>query len=161
MELSVPLLEGKADGKVLPFEPAGENLKASLFAHPAPEVWLAFRVPAKQGQPQTATGDTNEPATKTELTPEAKRALQSHWEMALDYYYKSEFGEVPDAESDRNESVVLTNSFLVTTRKLKTLPIDAPDGRRNISWNEASDLARFMAAAAANLVEQAKKQMNE
>lgn len=154
---SDPVLRGEASGEVQPFNLTRENLRASIFAHPVPNVWLAF---SAGRTPDLSKGDLpseNGSKVRVELPSEAKEVLLHHWEAALAYYYNTEIAGMPDAESSRREAVTFANSNLVTTRKLRALQIDVSDGRRNIIQDEAGSLAAFISAAASDVVQEAKK----
>jgi hypothetical protein len=147
------VVQGKASGEVLPFNPTRENLRASLSAHPVPEVWLTF-TPDKA---QSKLPGEDRAAVRVELPPEAKKILSRHWEAAIAYYYNTEIAGVPDAKSFERESLALADSYSNALQELSKLEIDAPDGRRKISLDEAGSLASFLSASASNVIEQVCK----
>jgi hypothetical protein len=152
-----PALQGKVVGELKPFEPTGKDLKASLFSHPVPEVWLNFPDPAKQGSQQNAASDGNESAIKVKMPPKARKLLISRWKIALAANYNLEIARPPGVNRDGSQLTALINSYLNVSSELMKIQIDAPDGRRTISQDEAKGLSEFMGASALNLVEQAKK----
>ena len=71
--VSEPALQGRAAGEVRPFSLAGDDIKASLLAHPAPEVWLVFEPSMGGGQSQGARANRGDVTLKVELPPEGNR----------------------------------------------------------------------------------------
>lgn len=151
-----PLLQGKAAGVVSPFHLTGRNLREAVITHPYPEVWLAFAVRSPTEAPRDAPSDDNAAALRVELPPEAKRVLQSQWGMALAANYDLEFGGITEAGVRAQHSVTIINSSMNAALELRKILIDAPDGRRPISHDEADDLARFIGASAFDVIKQAQ-----
>lgn len=149
-------LQGQAAGKESPFNPTGEDLKAAIYSHPPPEVWLVFHVSGKQGQSQSSSSDKGESAVRVDLPIAAQELLLSHWRVSLSSNYEMDIAGVPNAQSYGDQMVTIANSFQNVAAELMKVQIDAPDGRRTISQDEANDLTKFMGAAARNIIEQAK-----
>lgn len=153
-----PAWPGKAEGKLLPFNPTVEDRKAAVLSHPLPEVWLSF--PATEGQTRRQSDAANgeESPVRVELPPEARPLLMSHWQVALAARYNMDIAGTPDGETYRSQLVAMINSFQSVSGKLTQLQIDAPNGRRPLSQGEANDLAAFIGASATEIIKQAKQQ---
>lgn len=154
---SVPALQGKAAGGVTEFKFTEERLDASLFSLSAPEVWLVFPASRAEAQPPDSSTRGADSTVRVDLSPEVRRALVSQWQAALPYFYETEIERVPDAATYFSKSVAFSNLSLTTMRLLEGFTVNAPDGKRNISADEAGELLRFINAAAADAVGQAKK----
>ena len=140
-----PALQGTATGEVQSFKFRQQGLKASVLAHPVPQVSLLFVL----GEKQAST-------VKVELPPEARKFLLDCWKAEIAYYYKRAFESSP-LEKRINEKYALGRVNQSVLSNLETVTIDTPTGKRRISWDEAGDLVRFMAEAAQQVVEQAKE----
>lgn len=153
-----PAWEGKAAGEVQPFDPVGETLKASLLAHPAPEVWLAFPPAAGQAHPQnTASGGDEPTAIRVNLPPEAVARLSAYWRETLLFRYELDIKGAGDGQSHMKmiDRLVYANNH--AGGGLAEMQIDAPDGRRAISHGEARDVMTFINHSAQAIIEQAKE----
>lgn len=150
---NVPSDEGKADGSVTPFQAMSVGLRDSVLAQPLPEISLGF--PAQDRQ----TGGA--PGNKLALPDEASKPLTSCWLAYLAYYYRREIEGGSDAQARLNDALEIISVTEDTAADLEKLLIDAPNGRRNISHNEARDVAYFLGRAAAGAVKEANKLRNE
>jgi hypothetical protein len=156
MPVAAPVIQGEADGAVLPFNYGGEDLKASILAQPPPEVWLAF--PASDKQEKTdGTSSATAPVLRIELPLSAKQLLSSQWAEVLAAKYQMEIEGERDAQSHTRNLVTIVNSFKHSELGLKKIYIDAPDGRRTISQDETRSLASFINSAATDIIKQAKE----
>jgi hypothetical protein len=135
---------GKAAGELLPFEPAGDNLKASLLAHPPPDVWLVFPASVGQGQKQDNSMNGSTSTIKVELPPEAKKELSSYWRYLLSVRRDTSLIEMINARHDAE-------------RELQKIQLDPPDGRRPIARDEAEELVEFIRQSELDLMDQADK----
>lgn len=154
-------IRGKAGGHVPEFRFGSNSLKASLFSHSAPEIWLIYPSTKAEAQPTDTLNPGGEATVKVDLSPEVRRMLGSQWQAALAYFYETEIENVADAGTYYSKSVTFSNSSLTTMRLLEVQTVEDPSGRRNISADEAGDLVRFVNAAAAEVVAQAKRYKNE
>ncbi len=139
-----PTLQATADGELQPFKLMGKGVRASVFAHPVPNVYLVF--PASQ----------NSPKMTIELPPEAKKPLSDCWKAELEYYYKSGFESRP-LDKRIQDSYALGRANMSVLSRLERIEINTPNGKRKISGDEAGDLVKFMAQSAQQIVEQAKE----
>lgn len=146
---SVPSDEGKADASVAPFQALSAGLRDSVLAQPLPEISLVF--PAQHRQ----TGGTF--GKKLALPYEARKPLTSCWLAYLAYYYRIEIERESDPQSRSDNDNAMISITEDTAADLEKLVIDAPNGRRNISHNEARDVAYFLGRAAAGVVKEAKQ----
>jgi hypothetical protein len=151
-----PAFQGVAGGELALFKHQENNLKASVLAHPVPEVWLVFAVPAESEKPQ-GIGNASVATVKVELPQEAEQTIQSQWELVLARQYEREVVGLRDVKSGISNDVAVANSFLNTGRELQKLLINAPDGKRNISQDEAYSIASFINASAVDVIKQVKK----
>jgi hypothetical protein len=152
-----PALQGKAAGEVLPFAFKNKSLKTSLLNHPMPELWLSFPVQGNQGKQQSASPGKNESTVRVELPVKARKLLAAHWKTALTYNYNTEITRPPNGDIFHRQMVEMANSYLNVQQALMKIEIEAPDGRRMISHDEAQDLGYFLNVAAVEVAEQAKK----
>jgi hypothetical protein len=149
-----PKLEGKAEGRLAPFKYEGQDLRDAVLAHPAPEVWLRF--PATEGKDPAPSDDGTERAVRVELPPEAQRLINSQWSGRLASEYDWHYGEVANAQERVNLSVRMAQVSQQTALQLREVFIEAPDGRRPLSMNEANSVAQFINQSVAKVIEQAK-----
>ena len=148
-----PALQGRVEGKVLLFDFKGQDLRANALAHPPPEVWLVF--PTGKGHAQST--EEVDSGVKVELPLEAQKLVREQWETALPAIYDWELGDVPSVESRRLLTVYIIQSSMKASRELRKVMIEAPDGRRPMASDEATDVASFVGKAAFDVVQQAKK----
>jgi hypothetical protein len=153
-----PAWEGKAAGDVQPFERNNYDLRLALPGQPVLDVWLEFVESKREGQPTRKSSEDKEPLIKVTLPPEAKELLKSYWEEALKFDYNEAFVKPRNAQEGYDRDVAWTRYCTSSTEKLQKIEIDAPDGRRNISDEEAPDLLFFLHKASASLVKSAKEQ---
>ncbi|HEX8284490.1 MAG TPA: hypothetical protein VF588_14085 [Pyrinomonadaceae bacterium] len=150
--------EGKAAGEVQPFKPVGEDLEASLSAHPAPDVWLTFPAAAGQTRSQsTPPGEDESTAIRVALPPEAGAVLSALWKLSLISHYRLQIDGARDGVSSRNMMVTHMNATTRAQVELEKMQIDAPDGRRAISPDEAGELVKFINVSARAIIEEVKQ----
>ena len=155
----VPAIQGTATGEIEPFILNGDDLKTQLSLHPAPKVWLAF--PVSKSKTQSAVTDSGEQATdKVELPVEAVEIISSLWKVALMSRYKLYVAEIPDSKSYQQEMYKIANAGEAADRELRKLEINAPDGKRKISEDEAGEIIRFINISAVNVITPFKKRDN-
>lgn len=140
-----PALQGNADGKVMPFKRMQRSLKDSILAHPVPHVSLLFVLEDKQSS-----------KINVELPAAARQLLLDCWRAELAFYYKKAF-EPSRLDKRINDRYALGGVNSTVLSGLEEMMIDTPTGRRKISEDEASDLVRFMAVAAQQVVAQANE----
>ena len=145
---------GEAEGEVLPFDFTGDGLRTAVLSHPAPKTWLVYRPLKLRDKVEGAQGAR--PATRVELPQEAERVLRTHWEFAISAQYDWEMTYVSDVEKRTQLSVAIINSSQRAASELTKIPIDAPDGTRPITLDEANDLVQFTGQAVVDVVKQAK-----
>ena len=116
-----------------------------------PEVWLIF-------SPETlwTSKEVDASGIRVELPSEAQQILLTQWKAVLAARYKQEVAGLPDAKSFEREDVVIANSTDNAQRELTEILIDAPDGKRKLSWSEANDLVIFINKTSADLIAQIK-----
>lgn len=153
-----PAWQGKAAGGVQPFGPVGEDLKASLLGHPAPEVWLAFPPAAGQEDSRNTASGGDEPATiRVDLPPEAVASLSAYWRETLALRYELDINDGGHDGQAHGEMVAkLFNASTQTGNGLMKMQIVAPDGGRAICPAEAWGVMEFVNHSAAAVIEQAK-----
>ena len=139
-----PAVQASVGGQVKPFKLMRGGLKASIFAHPVPQLWLVF--PPVQ----------NASKVTVELPSDATQSVLDCWAAELEYRYKKAF-EGGSLQKRVNDDYALGRVNVTVLSKLQSLDIDAPTGRRKISDDEAGRIIRFLAESAQNVVEQAKK----
>lgn len=152
---SAPSLEGRATGELKQFKFKGGDLKVDILAHPMPTTSLVFLSGARPTQKDPKTSNKN--SVKVRLPHDAANLLRAYWQAYLGFCYRTELKHPPDAQSQVNEDRAIGALSLTTRAKLQELTIDAPDGRRNISQNEAVDILRFLNLSASYIVSQAKE----
>jgi hypothetical protein len=151
---SIP--QGKAAGELIPFRRTDEDLKDAIMAHPFPNVWLTFTTSSKQGQPQSDSPDRGETTAKVELPDEANQLLRTYWQTYLKATYNMDIKDMPEGESYLAQMVVISRSSDNTTQKLMKVDIEAPNGKRKLSWDEARDLTSLISGFAKDIINQAK-----
>jgi hypothetical protein len=151
-----PIPQGKAAGESIPFARAGEDIREAIMGHPFPKVWLTFTTSSKQGPPQSDSPDSGESTVKVELPDEANQLLRTYWQTYLNATYNMDIKGMPDAESYRSQMVIADRSADDTEQKLMKIDIEAPNGRRKISLDEARDLTSLISGFAKDIINQAK-----
>lgn len=151
-----PALQGMAGGETALFNHPANDLKASVLAHPVPQVWLVFPV-LSEAHRARAIDNPSLPTIKVDLPQEAAPTIQAQWEVVLACQYERDVTGIQNAQSGMNFDIAVANSFLHTRRELQKLSIDAPDGRRNISQDEADSIASFINASAVDVIKQARQ----
>lgn len=148
-----PASQGKVEGHLPSLRPAGD-LKEFLTTHPAPEIWLIFARPAGQNG-----GPSNDQAEglKVELPPQAIGLLQTQWKAVLLSRYKEDVEGLPDVESFTREDALIARASSDALQGLTKVTIDAPDGKRPISWREAEGLVRFVNVKSSELIAEVKE----
>ena len=139
-----PAVQASVAGQVRPFKLTRGGLKASIFAHPVPQLWLVFP-PVRNAAKVTI-----------KLPSDATKSVLDCWAAELEYRYKKAF-EAGSLQKRVNDDYALGRVNVSVLSKLQSLDIDAPTGRRKISDDEAGRIIRFLAESAQNVVEQAKK----
>ena len=91
-----------------------------------PELWLNFPEGKRVNLPETA-----------------RKFIKQHWQIACRYYYR-EPRAPQDLESRTDRAVLLGNAGAKLIYEFEKLNIDAPDGRRPISANEAQALVYLL-----------------
>ncbi len=153
---SSPALQGKAVGAVTPLELKSDDIKADILAHPAPTISLLFTFPPGEFE-QSASASENQSSVSVQLPAESSKVLLTYWKAYLAFCYETELEHVRDPQTQVDKDRAIGVLCKTTIVELQTLTIDAPDGRRKISQDEAYDIARFIGISASNLVAQAKK----
>ena len=145
-----PANPGKPDGEDLKFKPnKGAPLKTYLYSQTLPKIWLAFK--------NSSISKAKVETIKVQLPPEAKQALTAYWEVARDHAYYEKFADKRDVQKSINMDRKLAHSHDETVRRLQQVLIDAPDGRRAVSYEEANDLVIFAHLVAIRLIDRAKE----
>jgi hypothetical protein len=145
--------QGKAEGRIQPFKLTGSNLKESVMAHPMPEIWLVFA--STSGPAPNSSAERL--SIRVELPQDAQPVLLTQWNKVLASKYKQEVEGLSDAESFKKEDIAIASATDTSQRELTKLSIDAPDGKRTISWEEANELVVFINRAVTNLIGEAKR----
>lgn len=153
-----PALEGTVVGDLDPLAFKRDKPKASVLAHPTPRVFLIFNQPGRQSDSKSSAANHDRPI-RVALSPSAKRELTPLWKALLAYLYESKVEGVADAKTQASVDGAILRSIMMTEARLQQLPVNAPDGRRSFSANEAESIVKFLSMSADNLVEQARKLM--
>jgi hypothetical protein len=151
-----PALQGKAFGTVTPLELKSSDIKADILTHPMPSVSLLFTLPLGQYN-RGADSTENQSTVIVSLPAEANKILLPYWKGYLVFSYKTELERVLDPQTQVNEDRAIGQVFKTTVTELQDLTIDAPNGTRKISQDEAYDIVRFVGLSASGVVAQAKK----
>ena len=154
---SPPTWEGTADGDLSPLLLDGGDLKASVLSHPLPKVFLSFKASEMQRGTSAAVSIQTDAVMRVDLSSTINVTLASLWHAELEYSYKKEIEGISSGQAQVNEQREVLRSIIATIEFLKRQTIDAPNGRRNISENEALDILRFMRASVESVTEQAQK----
>jgi hypothetical protein len=147
-----PAWEGIASGKPESFARNNDDLRTAVLTQPVPEVWLEFSESKREGQASRIPAEEKESVIKVVLPDEAREILKSFWEQSLEFNYKDVFDKPKTAQEGIERDREWINYFTSTPQKLHKIEIAAPDGRRNISDEEARRLVLFLHKASGNLV---------
>lgn len=148
-----PASQGKVEGHMPPLTAAG-NLKEFLTTHPAPEIWLVFARPMGwNGGPSNNQTE----GLKVELPAQAISILQTQWKAVVASRYKEDVEGLPDVESFTREDASIARASTDALQGLTKVTIDAPDGKRPISWREAEGLVHFVNAKSSELIAGSKE----
>lgn len=149
----VPANQGEAEGTVPNFHPGGDDLRASVLAQPLPQVWLVTPAQVSPADP----GAEKDGAVRIDLPDEARTALTPIWKAYLEYYLKTDFDHEKEAQRRLDRDVAMVTTAAKTAAGLEELSINAPDGRRRLSHDEALGIVSFLGRSAKGVVEQAKQ----
>jgi TonB family protein len=89
------------------------------------------------------------------------KILDSHWKEAIEFYYKYNLKKFSASENPTDEMLKWTLRANKNQDKLQENFIDAPNGNRKISNNEAGDLLAFLNHTAIDIMEKAKDAKGE
>jgi hypothetical protein len=149
----VPADQGEAKGSVPNFQPGSNDLRAAILAQPLPQIWLESPAQGSLGGSKEKHAD----AIRIDLSDEARAPLTSVWQAYLEYYLKTKFVDEKEAQNRVDQDVAMVATAARTEASLEALSIDAPNGRRRISHDEALGIVSFLGRSANGIVEQAKQ----
>ncbi len=153
-------IEGKAVGRVIPFKPSGDDLKAALLVHPSPELWLEFPAATGIGETPAISATGTEKMVRIDLPVAALKALSDCWEVYLSAHYNISVEPLRDANGLFKEKMRLANAIDETSDELRKSKIAAPDGTRDISYYEAEDLMERFHVMAVEVIQQGLQYKN-
>lgn len=156
VRIASPIQKGNVAGEHPTLIINGSDLKDTLLAQSAPDVWLVFNNLAESSE----TGNqrpNNKSTVRVDLPLQGKQLLSLYWIAALSYQYDVKFKQMSGVNDYSQRATALRNSYRMTVRELKNVAVDAPSGKRMISHNEAADLVTYVGTAAADMIDQTKK----
>lgn len=130
-----PADEAKVEGNIHDYEIKEKSLEY-LQSLEMPEVNLVFEI-------------NN---SKLELPADVKDILNSHWRAAIKFSYNEHFNKPSSAQEYYDRDIAWSSYCGKTEQELEQLNIEAPNGKRNLSPNEAGDLYAFLNRAAVEVV---------
>ena len=144
--------EAKIDGKLekinLP------DLKLETFvSQPPPDIRFVFSCR------ETEKDKCSESNLTAELEDEAKKLLADYWRKALTYIYKHYLKKdeyMLNGDIYYKTSVEHVNNSLEFEKNLRKVFINAPNGKRQISYTEANEIIGFINKSAFEIAKQAK-----
>jgi hypothetical protein len=140
-EISRPADEAKIEGNIPDYEISETSLEY-LQSLPMPDVQLVFELRNNQ--------------KRIDLPADVKSALSSHWKEAIKFAYETRLHKPTDAQTAYKRDTDWANYCQETHRKLQTMLIEAPTGKRNISQTEAQNLWGFLNGATVKVMDKAK-----
>jgi hypothetical protein len=149
----VPSDQLKVNGSAQDFLLSGDDLNASVLAQPLPQVWLEFDANENPGNLELK----NAKAVRIDLPDEAGTSLTSCWRAYLEYGLKTKVENEKDIQTLVHQDVAMVATAARTAASLEELTIDAPNGRRKVSHDEAWEIVSFLGRSANDVIEQAKQ----
>lgn len=120
-----------------------DDLEISITNASLGQLWLEFPVSNKIE------------AEKIEIPPEAMMELNSYFRVYLRFCSISA-GDATNVNERLEREKKLSKAAFKTKNELTNAEIDAPDGRRKISWIEAGNLIKFVGESATKQCEKLK-----
>ena len=136
-----PADEASVDRSIPTYKLQGAK-REELLLLPLPEVRFVF---------------ASETAIVTDLSPDAKSAVEAHWKQALFYFYYDEFARPQTPRDISERGLRWLKACDKTRRQLMRIEIEAPNGKRRMSFKEASETFTFLNHVAIHVIEKWKE----
>ena len=151
-KIQQPSDEAKIDDKNITFQVSDTKLE-SLLAQPLPDVVFVFSCQNNETKETVCNQDyfkLNFPITSNNI-------LEDYWREAIKFRYETVIKKNElNAQSYYNKTIEFSNISESVSESLQKVYVDAPKGKRQISYNESGEIIGFLNKKSSNLIQQAK-----
>lgn len=130
----------------------------TILRQPLPEIWFVFPCQIKEDESNETCVDGK---IRKEISPEVRTLAEKRWKDSLKAVYLELMKKFTSPQEMMNEEAIFINAGSKFKREVGELFIEAPNGNRNISGSEASQLLFFIGKTARETVQSAKEKLNE
>lgn len=147
-----PADEGTIEGKPSDSAIADSKLE-TILRQPLPEIWFVF---ACQNDKDSSAENCVDGRTKKEISPEIKELAEKRWRECLRFSYLDLNKKFSNPQELMDAETVYINENRKFHSALKKLLVEAPNGKRLVSDNEAYELLSYIMQTAKETVQSAR-----